>query len=246
MNKKYEFTGETKEFNGRILRRIRRIEDDLVGGWIESEENLSQGGNCFVHDEGMVYGNAKICGNAIVFSYATVYDNAKVYDDAWIYGNAEVFGNARVFGDTAVFGNVKVFSYAEIYGCARVYDNARVYGNARVHGNAVIYGGAEICGNARVRDCARVYGSAIVHNGEIIGRVSQLYKDIFQHQCEKRVLTAILTEDDKILYTIGCQSNITKEQFLDRIYNTDGGLENNPHREEYLRLIPAIEMYFGK
>ena len=72
------------------------------------------------------------------------------------------------------------------------------------------------------------------------------YKNIFQYQCENRVLTAILTEDDEILYSIGCQSNITKEVFLDRIYNEGGGLENNPHRKEYLKLIPAIEMYFGK
>ena len=70
------------------------------------------------------------------------------------------------------------------------------------------------------------------------------YKDIFQHQCEKRTLTAILTEDDEILYTICCQENITKEEFINRIYNHNGGLKENLHREEYLRLIPAIEMYF--
>ena len=55
MNKKYEFTGETKEFNGRILRRIKRMKDGLIGGWIETEKNLSQSGGCFVYDESMVY-----------------------------------------------------------------------------------------------------------------------------------------------------------------------------------------------
>ena len=226
MSKKYEFTGETKVYEGRTLNRIRRIEDGLIGGWIESEENLSQEGNCFVHDEGKVYGNAKIYGNAIVFGYATVYDNVAIYDDAKIYGDARVCG------------------YAEIFGNAKVYNNARIYGNARAYSNAVIYDDAEVCGNARVRDCARVYGSARVHKGEIIGRIYQPYKDIFQCQCENRILIAILTEDNEILYTIGCQNNITKEQFLDRIYNKNGGLKENPHREEYLKLIPLIEQYF--
>ena len=78
----------------------------------------------------------------------------------------------------------------------------------------------------------------------ITGKISIPYKDIFQYQCQNRILTAILTENDEILYTIGCQQNITKEEFLDRIYNEGGGLKGNPHREEYLRLIPVIEMYF--
>jgi hypothetical protein len=40
MEKKYEFTGETLNFNGIILKRIRRISDKLIGGWIQSEDNL--------------------------------------------------------------------------------------------------------------------------------------------------------------------------------------------------------------
>lgn len=160
MNKKYEFTGETKEFNGRKLQRIKRIEDGLVGGWIESERNLSHEGNCFV------------------------YDNAMVFDDAGVYNNAE------------------------------------------------------ICG------CAEIFGDAKIYEGRIIGQICQPYKGLFQCRCKNRILTAILTEDNEILYAIGCQNNITKKQFLDRIYNKDGGLEENPHRKEYLKLIPLIEQYF--
>lgn len=59
--KKYEFTGETKEFLGHTLHRIRAVIDfgDVkagdLGGWIEKEENLS-------HE-----GNAWVCGNAEVW-----------------------------------------------------------------------------------------------------------------------------------------------------------------------------------
>ena len=38
MEKKYEFTGETKTLgNGTILQRIRRLSDGVFGGWIEKE-----------------------------------------------------------------------------------------------------------------------------------------------------------------------------------------------------------------
>ena len=59
------------------------------------------------------------------------------------------------------------------------------------------------------------------------------------------MLTVILTEDDEILYTIGCQNNITKEVFLNRIHNENGGLKENPHRKEYLKVIPLVEIYYN-
>ena len=76
--KKYEFTGETKEFNGVVLQRIRRISDQLLGGCIEKEENLSQEGTCFVYGNAEVYGNAKVSGNAEVYGNALVYGYACV------------------------------------------------------------------------------------------------------------------------------------------------------------------------
>lgn len=45
---KYEFTGETKPFFGRTLYRIRNLYTNELGEWIESEENLSQEGECWI------------------------------------------------------------------------------------------------------------------------------------------------------------------------------------------------------
>ena len=95
---KYELTDET---NGSGLRRIRALRDiprcgvkegDL-GGWVESEGNLTQEGDCWVSDDARVSGNARVFGNALI------YGDARVSDDA------QVFGNARVF-DAAVCGGV--------------------------------------------------------------------------------------------------------------------------------------------
>ena len=77
--KKYELTDETKEFDGKILYRIRALIDfGLVkagdfGGWIEKEENLSQEGRCWAYDNASVFGNANICGDAKVFGNANIY-----------------------------------------------------------------------------------------------------------------------------------------------------------------------------
>jgi len=75
---KYEFTKETREFLGRTLHQIKAVADfgevkagDL-GGWIEKEENLSQGGACWVG------GNAQVWGDAQVYDNAQVCDNARV------------------------------------------------------------------------------------------------------------------------------------------------------------------------
>lgn len=244
MNKKYEFTGETKIYKGRELRRIRRIKDGLIGGWIESERNLSQKGDCFVYDEGMVYGNGKVYGNSIVygngkvFGNGEVFGNGKISDNGMVYGNGMVFHNGMIFGNGVVYdkgliyGNGVVCDNGKVFGYGEVCDNGRVCKNGLVHGDGVVFGQGEVCGKGEV------------FKGKIIGVVSLPYKDIFQYQCKNRALTAILTEDDEILYTVGCQKNMTKETFLFRIYNENGGLEENPHRKEYLKLIPLIEQYF--
>ena len=56
-------------------------------------------------------------------------------------------------------------------------------------------------------------------------------------------MTGVL-KDGKIFYNVGCQEKITKEEFINRIYNEDGGIEKNPHRKEYLKIIDMIELYF--
>ena len=140
--KKYELTSETKDVGGHILHRIRALRDfgdvrsefdDVykgdLGGWIESESNLSQDGKCWVSCNAEVYGNAEVFGDAWVYDDAKVYDDACVYGDAWICENAEVYGNADVY-DAWVGGDAKVYGNAEVYGSAEVYGDAHIVTNA--------------------------------------------------------------------------------------------------------------------
>ena len=108
---KYKLTEETKEFLGRKLHRIvcvtafASVSVGDIGGWVESESNLSQEGNAWVYGDALVCGNAKVYGNAKVFGNAEVYGNAKVCDNAEVFGDAKVCDNAKVFGDAKVYGN---------------------------------------------------------------------------------------------------------------------------------------------
>ena len=102
---KYELTNETVTVNGKTLYRVKALKDfnnvfkGDFGGFIESENNLSQSGNAWVS------------GNAMVF------DNARVYGNAWVFGDAMVYGDAGVYGDAKVFGDARVSQYQKINNC---------------------------------------------------------------------------------------------------------------------------------
>ena len=126
--KKYELIeNDTKIVNGKTLYRIRALvaislsvaAGDL-GGYVESEKNLS-------HD-----GNAWVSGNAEVFGNAEVYGDALVSGDAVVAGDAEVSGHALVSGDAVVYGNAWVSGHAVVAGDALVSGDAWVSDNAWV------------------------------------------------------------------------------------------------------------------
>ena len=59
-NKKFEFTGETKDFDGVTLKRIVAVDafgfisSGEKGGWIEKEESLSHSGDAWIAHEAIV------------------------------------------------------------------------------------------------------------------------------------------------------------------------------------------------
>jgi hypothetical protein len=148
--KKYELLSTDKILpNGKPAFQVRRLADGFLGGYVESEANLDQEGDCFIYYNAMVYDSAQVFGSA------------RVYGDAQVYGNARVYGSAEVFGDALVYGSAEVFGNALVYGNARVSGNARIYGDAWVFGNALVYGNARVYGRAEVCGDSRVFGDAI-------------------------------------------------------------------------------------
>jgi hypothetical protein len=98
---KYEFTDETRTEGSATLTRIRRISDGALGGWLQSESNLSQEGSCWVTEDAIVMENAVVSGDAQITGDARVYGEAQVYGDAvlgsgtWTYGRAQVYGTQQ-------------------------------------------------------------------------------------------------------------------------------------------------------
>jgi carbonic anhydrase/acetyltransferase-like protein (isoleucine patch superfamily) len=126
VSKKYTFTGEVKEIAGVTVKRIRRISDGLVGGYIESENNLSHEGSCFVYEDALVFGEAQVFRNAEVRGEAVVFDRARVFESAIVYGQATIYGDADIRGKTFVGGNAQVFGTASVNGLAEIAEDAQV------------------------------------------------------------------------------------------------------------------------
>ena len=109
--KKYKLTNETIVHLGFTLYRIEALMDfsDVEtgdkGGFVQSENNLSQLGNAWVYGNAKVCGKAEVRGDANVCGNAEVYDNAKVCDYVKVRGDADVYGKAEVRGDAKVYKN---------------------------------------------------------------------------------------------------------------------------------------------
>lgn len=116
MDKKYELTDETIEYEGHVLHRIRALKDfnDIdagdLGGFIESERNLSHDGNCWVYNSAKVFDHANVCDDAEVSEFAIVKGFAV------ILGTCEVCGSAIISGNVGIGGVCIVSESAQIAG----------------------------------------------------------------------------------------------------------------------------------
>jgi len=105
VQKKYELIQKEGKFW-----RIRSLIDipgivksGELGGLIESENNLSHKGKCWINYNAKVYDNAK------------VFDNAQIHDNAQIYESADIFENAEIFDDSRIFNNAKICEYTKVF-----------------------------------------------------------------------------------------------------------------------------------
>ena len=160
--KKYQLTGIKINHRDITLSRIEALESFTtvcghkvnagdLGGWIETELNLSQDGRAWVSDE------------------AKVFDDARVSDNAWVFGNAEVYDEAKVFYYARVYDNAKVGDKAWVYGSAVVCDDAEVYGNTDVCGDSWVSGNVKLCGDTKLCGDADVFSLSHVLNVTSIG-----------------------------------------------------------------------------
>lgn len=118
--KKYELLpdpGATLK-DGTILYRIRAlrtfgevwpVEAGELGGWLQSEDNLSQEGDCWVYSTAMVIEQARVSEDAricssLIFGQARVSGSCSVYNDAQIGGTSVVTGKLGIVDGDMSFG----------------------------------------------------------------------------------------------------------------------------------------------
>ena len=99
--KKYELTDEFIEhWSGKKLYRIKALVSfgvvvaGQLGGYVESERNLSQSGNAWVSDDAQVYGDARVYGDAWVRSCAVISERKMIF---WASNVGSENGTLTVF-----------------------------------------------------------------------------------------------------------------------------------------------------
>ena len=81
---KYKLTSESVRIFNVMLYRIRAlfsfkgVSAGDLGGWVQSESNLSQVGHVLLYDNAMVYRNAKVYGHALIGDNALAYGDARI------------------------------------------------------------------------------------------------------------------------------------------------------------------------
>ena len=148
-NKKYKLTDETIEVEGKTLYRIESLKDFRYvlkgekGGFVESEDNLSQEGNCWIADDAMVYDDARVSGCAEVVQNAIVCGRSKVENNAVVYGYAFV-------KDSYIIDDAVVGDYATVTSGVSVGGGSNIRGNVEIKNDIEVHNGTCLGGNTNI------------------------------------------------------------------------------------------------
>ena len=237
-NRKYEMTNITMEFEERTLYRVRALKNfrnvkagDL-GGWVSGKHNLSQEGDCWIYDEAKCMDNARMYHNSAMYNNAVMCDFSEMHGCSEMHNYSAMLDNSRMYNCSAMYDNSRMYNDSKMYNNSRMFDNSAMYNNAVMLDNSKMFENSRMYRDSRLKNKENLYGKL----------VTKVDRFIEINNTGGRIVTGVL-KDGKILYNIGCQNEITKEVFVDRIYNEGGGIEKNPHRKEYLKIIDMIELY---
>lgn len=267
-NKKYELTNESMELTGGVtLYRIRALRDfadvkkGQLGGFVQSEYNLSHTDNAWAYHDAMVFGSARVIGNAQVYGTATVKDSATVKDFAKVEDSAKVFGDAVisefakvgehavVSGSAMVQGRARVLGFASVEGRATIKDDAWVNGYASVHDYSVIGALTSLGGITQVHNHSKIlsrgdapaslYSNAVIRGNASIVRPNDILV-ISPLGSRYDRLTAYLNEQGGIDVTTGCFHGSLSE-FKKQVRHTHG---SHLYGERYRAAFAFIKTFF--
>lgn len=266
MTKKYELTNENIEYESKTLYRIRALKNfsDVkagdLGGFVESEENLSHKGDSWIYDDSKVVGTSRIKGcskvkgcstivnskikNRSIITYSSVVKNCSVSDNSIVDNSIvdysvvmknSIIDNSIVGGnaDSSTIINSKVINSA--------VDNSRV-NNSTVDNSSVndskVYNSSvndSTVDNFRVGDS--VFGGIRCRfNNARIDHTSE-YITIARIGSRGDTLTAYRCADGKIGVATGCFKG-SIDEFVDAVKETHG---DNTYGIQYLKAVELIK-----
>lgn len=239
--KKFRLIKSTEiEFEYHKLYRIEALRDfgnvkkGDIGGYVESESNLSHSGNCWIYDDAKAYDQSKVSGNA------RICDNVQICEHAKVHGDTLILDWVKIYGYAEVYGKVQISGYSEIYGQAQIYGNVTISGYSLVYGRAQIYGNVKLWGNVQVCGDVKIYGdSEVGYQAELkgnaeISRTMDYYvgKNIWS---SGRFFT--YTRSNK-MWTVGCFHGTGKE-LIDK-----ANLDTLVSGREYERIVNYVEAMY--
>ena len=165
MDKKYKLTTKTKLIDGHKVYRIkalksfdtiigRRVNKGDLGGWVESEDNLSHDGTCWLFDEAAGYDNSRRTEDSVG------YGNSRQSGNSRQYGNSQQFDDSRQYGHSWQSGNSRQYGYSQQYGNSLQYGDSRQYENSQQYGSSQQYGNSQQYGFSRQYDNSHQYGNS--------------------------------------------------------------------------------------
>lgn len=138
-----------------FIDRIVTVKEGEIGGYIQSESNLSQS------DTSWVFNNATICDSSTL-SHSTILEDALICDGSTII-NSTISGKCRIFKNSTI-----IESY--------LTNNVDVCENSEVN-NSYLYNSVRINGQSKVERCTLDIGARV-------NKRSQLIYCVVTDQCE--------------------------------------------------------------
>jgi hypothetical protein len=115
------------------LRDFGVVKKGDKGGWVSSESNLSQGGNCWIFHEASATGNSHVSHEAILCGSARISDTSAVFEEGCVGGCAVISGDACVYGKALVDGTVHVSEKASVSGDSWLRGRISIFGKVSVN-----------------------------------------------------------------------------------------------------------------
>ena len=152
----------------RALREFRPgVRPGDLGGYVQSEENLSQEDVCWIFDDAIA------CEGCLVDQQAIIADSVVVRGSAFVSGTVAVRGNA-IIDDHAILMAGMVRGNAHVAGTAEIVASMESGEAPLVEGHASVYG--DVTGAVKVKDTAVILPGVTIDNPT---------KDIFVVQQDK-------------------------------------------------------------